>query len=286
MRNQSIMVPVVAEQPRSDDQSVQSGSVSSSRRRQPPPSDVYSPARLLRRRMIAISIVGLGGIAALLIALYAGTGSIFLYWDYLKGGHECSKTSGFKVWMYCLVNICFIPANVNSMRATYKTHHTKLRIFSLIVNFFIELAFVVYGNFVLFTPGPCQKFKHDARLLWIWAKFAFAVKIFTTVVVGLVIIALTIYYIYKHILHRRAQHEEENLGDIPLAEAELRTNELRVEFVENNPEPEIAEHPVFRPTPRMTQADAIARPSSLGPYAQSEPLLAESYEDMYHDSRA
>ena len=120
--------------------------------------------------------------------------------------------------MYCLVNICFIPANVNSMRATYKTHHTKLRIFSLIVNFFIELAFVVYGDFVLFKPGPCHKFKHDARLLWIWAKFAFGVKIFTTIVVGLVIIALTIYYVYKHILHRRAQHADDNLGDIPLAE--------------------------------------------------------------------
>ena len=68
------MVPVVAEPSGSDQHSdVESGSVSSShrsvsssRRRPPPPSDIYSPERLLRRRMIAITIVFFGGLRTLL----------------------------------------------------------------------------------------------------------------------------------------------------------------------------------------------------------------------------
>jgi hypothetical protein len=163
------------------------------------------------------------------------SGAFLTVVSFTQGGHECSQTTGFKLWTYCLANIVFVPANINSCRATYKTHHTTLRIFSLFVNFLIELMFVIYGRIVLFHPGPCARFKREARRLWIWGQFAYYIKILSVVFIGISIVGLFAYYFYKHIMHHFSPHDME-FGNIPMAEVELRSNELQVEFVENNPE--------------------------------------------------
>jgi hypothetical protein len=124
-------------------------------------------------------------------------------------------------WTYCLVNIAFVPANINSCRATYKTHHTTLRMFSLTVNLLIELMFVLYGHTVLYRPGPCERFKREARHLWIWGQCAYGVKIACLIFVGLSIIGLAGYYLYKHVMGHRNPHDVE-FGNIPLAEVTLR----------------------------------------------------------------
>jgi hypothetical protein len=63
-------------------------------------------------------------------------------------------------------------------------------LFALGINFLIELVFAVYGGVVLYGPGPCRKFRHDARPLFIWAELTFGLKIFDCVSIILICIVL------------------------------------------------------------------------------------------------